>query len=233
MQRHQQDGADQAKTGQSHDGRVYRASNQSLTGSCRLEKTAGRTSGRTLRPVQTHALHLATTRRSRVRTCCLSPAYPGMHHLPTHSPLNIPLQGITRMLGGGLGRQDRPALNERPIGPCPIPTRGIYGESVAGDQVQLTGGGPDDERLRHERLGLAADDPGHARLLGPGRVLALALLRHPGPPNQQPQPGQQPRPGAEEILAERLARGELDPEEYRQRLQTLQETTSRPTPPLR
>jgi putative membrane protein len=64
-------------------------------------------------------------------------------------------------------------------------------------------------------------------------VLALALLRHPGPPKQQPQPGQQPRPGAEEILAERLARGELDPEEYRQRLQTLQETTSRPTPPLR
>ena len=50
-------------------------------------------------------------------------------------------------------------------------------------------------------------------------VLALALLRHPGPPNQQPQPGQQPRPGAEDILAERLARGELDPEEYRQRLQ--------------
>ena len=62
-------------------------------------------------------------------------------------------------------------------------------------------------------------------------VLALALLRHPGPPNQQPQPGQQPRPGAEEILAERLARGELDPEEYRQRLQTLQETTSRPDTP--
>jgi putative membrane protein len=52
-------------------------------------------------------------------------------------------------------------------------------------------------------------------------VLALAL-RRPG------QPGQQPRPGAEEILAERLARGEIDPEEYRQRLQTLQETTSRP-----
>jgi putative membrane protein len=42
-------------------------------------------------------------------------------------------------------------------------------------------------------------------------VLALALLRHPGPPNQQRQPGQQPRPGAEDILAERLARGEIDP----------------------
>ena len=53
-------------------------------------------------------------------------------------------------------------------------------------------------------------------------VLALALLRHPGQPDQQPQPG------AEEIMASRLARGEIDAEEYRQRLQTLQETTSRP-----
>jgi putative membrane protein len=59
-------------------------------------------------------------------------------------------------------------------------------------------------------------------------VLALALLRRPGQPDQQRQPGQQPRPDAEEILAERLARGELDPEEYRQRLQILQETTRRP-----
>jgi putative membrane protein len=59
-------------------------------------------------------------------------------------------------------------------------------------------------------------------------VLALALLRRPGQPDQQRQPGQPPRPGAEEILAERLARGEIDPDEYRQRLQTLQETTRRP-----
>jgi putative membrane protein len=58
-------------------------------------------------------------------------------------------------------------------------------------------------------------------------VLARALLRRPSPPDQQPPPDQPPRPGAEEILAERLARGELDPEEYRQRLQTLQETTNR------
>jgi putative membrane protein len=58
-------------------------------------------------------------------------------------------------------------------------------------------------------------------------VLALALLRRPGQPDQQRPTGQQPRPGAEEILAERLARGELDPEEYRQRPQTLQETTNR------
>jgi uncharacterized membrane protein len=58
-------------------------------------------------------------------------------------------------------------------------------------------------------------------------------VRQAGPPDQQRQPGQQPRPGAEDILAERLARGEIDPEEYRQHLQTLQEITSRPTPPLR
>jgi len=59
-------------------------------------------------------------------------------------------------------------------------------------------------------------------------VLALALLRRPGPSHQQPPPDQQPRPDAEEILAQRLARGEIDPDEYRQRLQTLLETTSRP-----
>lgn len=59
-------------------------------------------------------------------------------------------------------------------------------------------------------------------------VLALALLRRPGQPDQQRQPSQPPWPGAEEILAQRLARGELDPDEYRQRLQTLQETTNRP-----
>jgi putative membrane protein len=59
-------------------------------------------------------------------------------------------------------------------------------------------------------------------------VLALALLRRPGQPDHQRQPAQPPRPGAELILAERLARGEIDPNEYRQRLQVLQETTSRP-----
>jgi putative membrane protein len=55
-------------------------------------------------------------------------------------------------------------------------------------------------------------------------VIAVALLRRPGQPDQQ---RQQPPPSAEEILGQRLARGELDPEEYRQRLQTLQETTNR------
>jgi putative membrane protein len=62
-------------------------------------------------------------------------------------------------------------------------------------------------------------------------VLALALLRRPSQPDRQRQPGQpdqQSWPGAEEILAERLARGEIDADEYHQRLQTLHETTSRP-----
>ena len=58
-------------------------------------------------------------------------------------------------------------------------------------------------------------------------VVTVALLRRPGPPDPQPPPDQQPPPGAQEILAQRLARGELDPEEYRPRLQTLQETTNR------
>ena len=51
-------------------------------------------------------------------------------------------------------------------------------------------------------------------------VLAVALLRRPGQRDQQ-------RLGPEEVLAERLARGEIDAEEYRQRLQTLQEATGR------
>jgi putative membrane protein len=59
-------------------------------------------------------------------------------------------------------------------------------------------------------------------------VVAVALLRRPGQPHQQPQPDQQPRLNPEEVLAQRLAHGEIDPDEYRQRLQTLQETTSRP-----
>jgi putative membrane protein len=60
-------------------------------------------------------------------------------------------------------------------------------------------------------------------------VVALALLRRPGQSDQQRQPGQQSPPGAEEILAQRLARGELEPEEYRLHLQTLQETTQETT----
>ena len=52
-------------------------------------------------------------------------------------------------------------------------------------------------------------------------VLALALLRRPS------QPDRQSRPGAEEILAERLAHGEIDADEYRQRLQTIHEAAGR------
>jgi hypothetical protein len=69
----------------------------------------------------------------------------------------------------GRGRPGR----EGPTGPrnkvrWPLPhTRvGHLRWGVAGDQVRSTGGGPDDERLRHKRLGLVVDDPGHARLLG-------------------------------------------------------------------
>jgi putative membrane protein len=51
-------------------------------------------------------------------------------------------------------------------------------------------------------------------------ALVVALVRRPGQRDQQ-------RPGAEEILAERLARGEIDADEYRQRLQTIHETADR------
>jgi hypothetical protein len=122
--------------------------------------------------------------------------------------------------------QARPALKERPVRPCRIPPGGIYGERVAGDQVRSTGGGPDDERLRHERLGLLLMTLGMLSFWALVAVLALALLRRPGQPDQQPQSDQQPRcrgdPGR--AAGPRRAR----PDEYRQRLQTLQETTSRP-----
>jgi putative membrane protein len=52
-------------------------------------------------------------------------------------------------------------------------------------------------------------------------VLAVALFRRPGRRDQQQ------GPGAEEILAERLARGEIDADEYRQRLQTIHEAAGR------
>ena len=55
-------------------------------------------------------------------------------------------------------------------------------------------------------------------------VVAVALLRHPG------QPDQQPPPGAQEILAQRLARGELDPEEYRQRSRPSRRPPTGPDP---
>ena len=54
-------------------------------------------------------------------------------------------------------------------------------------------------------------------------VVTVALLRRPGPLHQQLPPDQRPRPNPEQVLAQRLARGELDPEEYRQRLQAFHE----------
>lgn len=50
----------------------------------------------------------------------------------------------------------------------------------------------------------------------------LTPLRWPGTPHDAPAAaGPPPRPTAEEILAERLARGEIEPDEYRQRLDAL------------
>ena len=52
-------------------------------------------------------------------------------------------------------------------------------------------------------------------------VLVVALFRRPGGRDQQQ------RPDAEEILAERLARGEIDADEYRQRLQMIDQGAGR------
>jgi putative membrane protein len=51
-------------------------------------------------------------------------------------------------------------------------------------------------------------------------VAIAALIRRPGSPGAPPAA---PRPGssAEQILAERLARGDIDPEEYRTRMDAL------------
>jgi putative membrane protein len=56
-------------------------------------------------------------------------------------------------------------------------------------------------------------------------VVAVALFRRPG--GRDHGRDQQQPPGAEEILAERLARGEIDADEYRQRLQTIHEAAGR------
>ncbi|MFD8478117.1 SHOCT domain-containing protein [Kitasatospora sp. NPDC059673] len=61
---------------------------------------------------------------------------------------------------------------------------------------------------------------------------AVVLFRHLGPIEQhaaQQHPSQQHpaqrHPEAEQVLAERLARGEIDPEEYRRRLEVLRDST--------
>ncbi len=56
--------------------------------------------------------------------------------------------------------------------------------------------------------------------------IAIALFRHGSHTSQTQLPGAQPalpaRATPKEILAERLARGEIEPDEYRSRLEALQ-----------
>ena len=56
--------------------------------------------------------------------------------------------------------------------------------------------------------------------------IGISLLRHNHHAPQLTSPNAEPRgqrPSAQEILAERLARGEIDTDDYRQRLEALQE----------
>lgn len=60
-------------------------------------------------------------------------------------------------------------------------------------------------------------------------VIVIALVRylaHAGRPNVAPPAGVTP----EQLLAERFARGEIDTDEYRERLETLRSGTSSPPP---
>lgn len=62
-------------------------------------------------------------------------------------------------------------------------------------------------------------------------VVAVALFRYLGGSGQRPKPPESGASGssaAEELLAERFARGEIDEEEYRRRLEILR-TNRRPT----
>jgi putative membrane protein len=55
-------------------------------------------------------------------------------------------------------------------------------------------------------------------------ALIVVLVRRVGPSDRPPE---QRRPDPEQLLAERLARGEIDPDEYRQRLQVVREDAAR------
>ncbi len=57
-------------------------------------------------------------------------------------------------------------------------------------------------------------------------VRYLSRGRHEGSPAEPPAPASQP-PVAEQVLAERFARGEIDADEYRQRLDTLRDGSGR------
>ncbi|WP_371494690.1 SHOCT domain-containing protein [Kitasatospora sp. NBC_00374] len=67
-------------------------------------------------------------------------------------------------------------------------------------------------------------------LLGVLVALVLALTGYLGRTPRQRPPDWQPAPppSPEQLLAERLARGEIDPDEYRHRLDTLRSGPSRP-----
>ncbi|MEV4611591.1 SHOCT domain-containing protein [Kitasatospora sp. NPDC049258] len=67
-------------------------------------------------------------------------------------------------------------------------------------------------------------------LLGLLVVIALALTRHLGhlPRQGSPGPPAAPPPSAERLLAERFARGEIDADEYRHRLDILRSGSAGP-----
>jgi len=56
-----------------------------------------------------------------------------------------------------------------------------------------------------------------ALLIGVG-FIATQARRNPGPAHRPPEPG------AEAVLADRFARGEIEPDDYEQRLRTLRAT---------
>ena len=73
---------------------------------------------------------------------------------------------------------------------------------------------------RHGWLGLCADDREHGRVLGVLIAGGIALFRYLNRTAVNVGSGET-RPTPEQVLAERFARGEVDEEEYRRRLDTL------------
>jgi hypothetical protein len=73
----------------------------------------------------------------------------------------------------------------------PHTPKGIYGEPV-GDQVRSTGGGPDENGYAMSGWGWLLMTLGMLGFCTLVAVLALALLRRPGQPDQQPRPGSVP-----------------------------------------
>src|SRR4029453_12983984 len=111
---------------------------------------------------------------------------------------------MTSIVEHAQARQARQALQARSVGPCHL--------SWEASMVALSETRSDRQEVVPMMNGYAMSGWGWLLMtLGTlgfwalVAVLALALLRRPGPPDQQPPTDQQPRPGAEEILAERLA----------------------------